>query len=123
MAINLKTTLLAFLLPAIAITLFPPFNWGEERLQTEVERRETVKWGSESRGVKEVLPLKQRAFLFGDTKREFKTRSSNSDFEAEIPLNRKLIVGDVILEYLLAMFFAVLIGLLQPKLSGFSAKK
>lgn len=113
--INLKTTTLFFLFAAIPITLFPPFNWGEERLQTESERHYTIRWGTDFKSYQNILPLKKRAFLFGETKQQFKIKQPDSEAETEIALDRKLIVGDLILEYVFAVLLAVLAGWLTIK--------
>ncbi len=68
-AINLKTTLLAFPLPQSQSLCFHLLIGAKNDCKRKSKEGETVKWGGESRGVKELLPLKQRAFLFGDTKR------------------------------------------------------
>ena len=118
MTINLKIATLVFLLAAIPITLFPPFNWGEERLQTEAERRQSIDWGGEYPSAKEVLPVKRRAFLFGETKQPFTTKHPRIDIETKISLDRKIIVGDLVLEYIFAMLFSVLVGWLAAKRRG-----
>lgn len=59
--------LLTFFVLASLATLFPPYNWGEERLQTE-EGKNNLIYGARAR---DVLPLKDYAFLFGDSAERF----------------------------------------------------
>lgn len=115
---NIKITVLTMLLAAALITLFPPYKWGEERLQTEGERSQEIRWGFDFKPAREVLPLKERAFLFGATKHEFKIKdpSPNIDYESRITLDRKLAIEDLFPEYFLAALFGLLAGWALPKI-------
>jgi hypothetical protein len=73
---NLKRVFLLFIILALLPTLFPPFNWGEERLQTVAERRERIVWGPDVVMAQEILPIKKQAFLFSDSKRQFEISGS-----------------------------------------------
>lgn len=112
------------------VTLFPPYNWGEERLQTIKERYRRV---GDTVMAYEVLPIKRHSFLFGDSKKPFimehypkkerieDNKSENIDMSSYSDeelmriagvqmLKRKLIVSDLILEYLLSMLLAYIIA-------------
>lgn len=86
-----------FLALVVVATLFPPFNWGEERLGTERERHLLRR---DTPGLYQAIPIKEYSFLFADSKKEFFNQS----------LQRRVILPELMLEYLLAFVVAVLIG-------------
>lgn len=111
-------------------SLFPPYHWGEERLQTDRERYRHV---GDSVRAYEVLPIKKHAFLFSRSRQPFilehypaKINNDNntgslvdmqrySDEElmriAGIHmLQRKIIISDLLLEYFVAVILAYLIA-------------
>lgn len=66
---NYKTGLTVFLILATIISLFPPFEWGDENIKTE---RERIK----NRNILESLPIKEYDFLFASNKKYFITGSN-----------------------------------------------
>jgi hypothetical protein len=111
-----KLLLLLFLILVIPATLFPPFNWGEERLQTESEKRERLQWGQNVITAQEFLPIKRYAFLFGASIGQFSSSDSGTGpIETSITLRRKMIVSELLLEYLLAFILAYLIYITMLK--------
>ncbi len=99
---------LTFLSLVTAATLFPPFNWGQEWLTTEAERRLIMRhpW------MYERLPIKTYAFLFGNSKKAFLVNWGWDSYKQEsIPifraLERRLNTTELLLEYVLALVVAV----------------
>ncbi len=98
-----------FLALVTVATLFPPFNWGEERLGTEMERRVTQAW---HRNLYDRLPIKTYSFLFGNSKRDFLEWSWDGQQSVQVPvaLQRRLITAELVLEYLLALVVSFLVA-------------
>lgn len=86
-----------FLALVAVATLFPPFNWGEERLGTERERKLLQR---DNPGLYQAIPIKEYSFLFADSEEVFFNES----------LHRRVILPELMLEYLLAFIVAVSIG-------------
>ncbi|MBK6913006.1 MAG: hypothetical protein IPH11_04820 [Ignavibacteriales bacterium] len=61
--------LIAFLLPALIVSLFPPFEWGKEKLKTLSERR--------SNSIIDELPIKCYDLVFNSNKKYFKIGDYN----------------------------------------------
>ncbi len=59
-----KIGLFVFLILATIISLFPPFEWGDENIKTEKER-------TRNRNILESLPIKKYDFLFATNKKYF----------------------------------------------------
>jgi hypothetical protein len=112
---NLKSTLLVFVLLAAAATLFPPYHWGEEKLQTTKERDSYIGAGSNVL-LSEVLPIKQYDFLFNPSRKQFQlgwgwdSRQGKS-VQIRPALERNLIISELCLEYALAMCAAYILSL------------
>lgn len=127
---SVKTILLIFLLLAIPITLFPPYNWGEERLQTETDKNSVIVKGFEKDyRAKDVLPKKKYAFVFGNDKRKFKdyelgiVRSLLDRQKDDIVLQRSIIIGELILEYTIALLAAFIIQMIVQGLITWRKRK
>ena len=90
-------------------TLFPPFNWGEELLRTETERRLT--W-LRHRSLYDRLPIKTYSFLFSDSKRDFLKWGWDGRQSVQVPvlLHRRLIREELMLEYVLALVVSLLVA-------------
>jgi len=135
--INIKTPLLIFLLLAIPITLFPPFSWGEEKLQTEADQNKPLFSDVEEIVAKEVLPISQFAFVFGNHKRVFsaveiqESVSHNSSSRPSRPwrskegviLHGQLIVSQLAVEYLAALLAAFLSHLMLKRLLAWRKRR
>lgn len=95
-----KSMVVYALLAIAAITLYPPFYWTNDRLE---QRRVPVKF------IEGTLPLKQRAFLFGDAQADFSNsiRADESYSGRPVMLHRRLAVSDLALEYVVAVIVAV----------------
>lgn len=61
--------LIAFLLPVIIVSLFPPFEWGKEKFKTLSERR--------SNSIIDKLPIKSYDLVFNSNKKYFKIGDYN----------------------------------------------
>lgn len=93
---KLKPAVFIFLILSSFITLFPPFQWGVERLRTIEERKTSQNIFSDN------LPIKEYNFIFSSSKKEF-TVNNNT-----VSLNRVLITSEIILEYV----FSIIISLI-----------
>ncbi len=124
---SIKTTLLIFLFLAIPITLFPPYNWGEEMLITEAGRNSPICKYEDAKAKKDALPIKRFAFVFDEDRWEFPVgeldRGSVYLCEDGVILQRKLIWNELILEYAIALFSAFLIQMIFGKLSGWRRRR
>lgn len=120
---NFKTFLIIFIVLAIPVTLFPPYSWGEERLLNESDRNTELFQGIKA---KDVLPVKDFAFILAEDRQCFqdnliatgKYRNCEDSFDflsAEVLLQRKLIFGDWLLIYFLALIGAFLISIVFQK--------
>lgn len=89
------------LLLGAAATLYPPYNWGEEKLVSERDRR---RYG-------ERLPIKKHTFLMSDGYQNFSFWGWNYNTNASelqpMRLARKLIKEDLILEYVLILIISL----------------
>ncbi|MCC6550197.1 MAG: hypothetical protein IT279_09025 [Ignavibacteriaceae bacterium] len=117
-----KYSLSVFLLLSLVITLFPPFSWGDERLSTESERKEF--FGDKI--AMDVLPIKQYDFILSNSKREFPLgwdwewnwkSDSGKSVLVTASLSRHLILGELIINYLLAFIVSSIVYLLTNKIS------
>lgn len=115
---HLRGFFLTFALLAAAVTLFPPYLWGQDRIEEwirtkvgdDTQRRETYP---------SYLPLKARAFLFADNGANFQT-GWGWDYvnKKSIPLietlRRSVSWEDIFLEYILALTIALIVGAVIP---------
>lgn len=103
---KLKPAVFVFLIMSSIITLFPPFQWGNERLRTIEERKA-------SRNIySDILPVKEYNFIFSPFKKDFTINNNIAS------LNRELITSEIILEYLFAIIFSSIFYFLYVKLGG-----
>jgi len=98
---------------SLVATLFPPFLWGEELFQEEISYERKIQL-SQSGG----LPAKRYAFLFGDSKQKLYSgvwlwnESEKRSKPFYIAVQRKLLVSELILEYVIALILAALLAFL-----------
>jgi len=109
---------LTFLVLVAVATLFPPFNWGEEILGTELER---LRMKANDPELYNRLPIKSYSFLFEDAKQEFLVKWGwDSDIYLSVPvyeiLQRHLNIGELILEYILALIIALVGAIIGKRL-------
>jgi hypothetical protein len=88
-----------------AATLFPPFNWGEERLTTVGERAL----------FRETLPVKGYAFIFGASSRIVSLPWGwDEQQRRSVPrrprLQRHLITSELLLEYVLILIASAVVS-------------
>ncbi len=104
-----------FLGLCLVATLFPPFVWGED-LFKQVESAEYKVYLSQGGG----LPIKRYAFLFGDSQKQFysgiwfwneQERESKPFY---VTAQRRLLVSELVLEYVLAFIIASFSAFLMP---------
>jgi len=64
------------------------------------------------RNLYDRLPIKTYSFLFGDSKRDFLEWSWDGQQSVQVPvgLHRRLMTGELILEYLLALVVSFLVA-------------
>ena len=93
-----------FLALVTVVTLFPPFNWGEERLGLGTERERRV-MQARLGDMYDRLPIKTYSFLFGNSERDFLRWSWDGQQSVQVPvaLHRRLMTAELVLEYLLAL--------------------
>lgn len=120
-----RVLVFAFLALALGITLFPPFVWGE------VECRENHSEYGATRGRMIFLgcrtgqfPTKRHAFLFGNEIGWFQPeywstnaagRSVLKSTGSGVNLHRRLLVGELVLEYIVALLFASMLAFVANK--------
>lgn len=100
---RVTVALTVFLVLAGAATLYPPFSWSREL--TRVEQR----------GI--TVPIKRYAFIFGNSQATFTRWDSDRQgrsFPVPITLSRRLIVSELVLEYVGALLLALLVALFWP---------
>lgn len=135
---NLKTFLVIFIVLAIPVTLIRPYNWGEERLLTDLDKNTKVYEGSSGFIVKavDVLPIRNRELVFDSDKRAFsidwllKDKGLSHEWNIyldespqKIVLQRKLIVEEWILMYILALIIAFFISIVFQKVISLRVRK
>ena len=110
MGLNRRVASLAFVLLATIATLFPPFHWGEEQLQTERERGVFRRFHS---NMAEQIPIKSYSFLFGSSSRAFVEWAwdGRQSIQEPIVLRRRLVASELVLEYVLSGLVARAIGI------------
>lgn len=104
--------ILLFVILSLIVTLYPPTSWGNEYLLTEESREKYINY-QEKIKTKDVLPIFNRSFLFGDSKKDFtfgmwgyRNQKSYLVFK---PLNRTIIYGELILNYIFVGLLAYLL--------------
>jgi len=114
---NLKAFSLVLAVLIAAATIYPPYLWGLERktewellVRYEVPTRHTTM-------IPDFAPIKARGFLFGPNEKEIQAGWGwDHERSASIPamelLKRQLSWEDLLLEYVLALCIAVVVGLL-----------
>ena len=120
----------SFLVLSSMISLFPPFYWGEDMIQYRIQKLnisipDAVELGAETdRDWMEIkvnkelpilqaeLPIRQHSLLFGDSKKWFDIPTPPEKFSTPLryKLNRRLIISETLLFYVLAF---ALSGVLQ----------
>jgi len=115
-----KLSLLSLIFFGIAAlaTLFPPYSYGEDRLSSQAGGVALYRLGLDPH---EILPIKKRAFLFGQAKRKLVVAwdwdyQKKQSTRIEMLLDRKLLWSDLILEYLFAFLVGALIYMLLPQI-------
>jgi hypothetical protein len=113
-----------------AITIYPPFEWGAERIshvpQSPSDRRDYLR-SREYRSAKaeydrnkERLPIKARGFLFGSNKGNFFDYwgwddNTNQSVPVFYTLDRKLLITDLLLEYAIVLLITTCLLLWKTK--------
>lgn len=143
---NYRVLSFVFLVLAGTATVYAPYSWGDERLQTEVERSSSIISDS-SEKARDLFPVKRYALLFGNSKHEFdfkvtipykeppkdslkiNTSSGNSSLldligsrtdqtkKISVTLERRLLGGELVLEYVVAFALAFIVHLLCSAVS------
>ena len=118
---NRPVAVLTFLILASAVTLYPPYHWSPERVQTEQERSI---FRRQHPSLYDRLPIKQYAFLFGSSSATFLewTWNGAQSIQAPIALQRRLITSELMLEYVLCALVALGSGVLASRRSGKSSR-
>jgi hypothetical protein len=118
---NRSLAILTFLILAVIATLFPPYHWGPEQLQTEQERS---RFRRQHSSLYDQLPIKRYAFLFGSSSRTFLewTWDGTRSIQAPIILQRRLIRSELLLEYVLCALAALGAGALVDRRSAKSSR-
>lgn len=118
---NRSVAVLTFLILASAATLYPPYHWSPERVQTEQERS---LFRRQHPSLYERLPIKQYAFLFGSSSAMFLewTWNGTQSIQAPIALQRRLISSELLLEYILCALVALGSGIVANMRPGRSSR-
>ncbi len=108
---NHKIGLIIFLFLSVGITLYPPFRWDTIKFNDEYERLKFLHYYNINTG---DLPFKSYDFLFSNYKKiSWGWDSINEkSILVNMPLERKIIFGELILEYLLAGFIAFFVQII-----------
>lgn len=95
---NYKTGLIVFLFLAIIISLFPPYEWRMSKMTSELTNN--------------LIVGKTYDFIFKFNDSNCFIKSQPGELVTKYILYRHLIIGEIILEYLLAGFFAFLVQII-----------
>jgi hypothetical protein len=104
----IKASLAIFVLLAIIISLFPPFEFGDEKLRTLEERNLYY-------SIADKLPIKEYSFIFSDNKKKFDLGWVWDDYRKDAyqeicTLHRTIIFSELLVEYILAFFVSIIAG-------------
>ena len=102
---SLKVGIIIFIPLAIILSLFPPFNWGSEKDSFA------------------YFPIKQYNFLFGSNKKVFDWEAVRQEHRPQytygtrprgntLLLSRHIILSELFINYLLAFFVSIGLGLI-----------
>lgn len=89
---------------SIIATLFPPCNWGDEKLQTKQERMYYRELD---------LPIKEYSFIFSDNKKIFELgwgwdNIQQKSVRNKYTLHRKIIFSELIVQYILIFLLSII---------------
>lgn len=107
-----KIGLIVFLLLAVIISLFPPFEFDNERLR-KLQEKERDSYFS----ISEEAPFESYDFIFNHDKKYIKLYShnnysfSNAKTVNYYLLDRKILFGELLIEYFLAFILGAVIQL------------
>jgi len=107
---------LSFILAFIIITLFPPTNW---YLSNSINSRDKKIYESQ---IGDKLPLRERGFIFSSPTR-FEmfdkwgwSQKYQVSVKQEYPLQRSIVIHELILNYIIVFLFILLFYWLNEKL-------
>lgn len=122
LTMNSKAFFLTLAILAAVVTIYPPYLWGQERIEEWKQLAATGNTELVDDYPKNV-PLKTRSFLFAGNSVDTQTRWGWDDAAKKSvlfsrKLYRRLSWEDLLLEYVLAVCVAVIIGALASKRSN-----